>query len=167
MEAFDQAFTDGVSAVALNVKFEDLYRKAYNLVLHKFGELLYRELEERFRQHAPTTPQRSKFQLVAEFIRDTCKYLDRTLVGRLELTPIYDLAMRIFDERAAYRKAAVEHWQHHAAIVGKCALALQDIYTEVSFRPQHSGAKRSRDEFEACASANDAALSETASGPNK
>ena len=36
-------------------------------------------------------------------------------------------------------------------LVGRVALFLKRIYIEVSFRPQHSGAKRTREHFEACA----------------
>ena len=35
-------------------------------------------------------------------------------------------------------------------LVGRFALIIKRIYTEVSFRPQHSGAKRTREHFEAC-----------------
>jgi len=34
-------------------------------------------------------------------------------------------------------------------LVGRFALIIKRIYTEVSFRPQHSGAKRTREHFEA------------------
>ena len=51
--------------------------------------------------------------------------------------------------------ASMARWRRHALIVGKLAVALQRIYAEVAFRPQHSGAKAARDDFEARACAQD------------
>ena len=51
--------------------------------------------------------------------------------------------------------ASTARWRQHALIVGRCAVVLQDLYTEVAFRPQHSGAKRALESFEMHAGARD------------
>jgi hypothetical protein len=43
--------------------------------------------------------------------------------------------------------------RRHARVVGRAANVLRRVFTEVTFRPEHMGAKRSRDHFHAlCAS---------------
>ena len=139
--------------VLREVNFEELFRTVYRLVLDRHGKRLYDALHAKFQEHARTMPRRDSFDVKAQTVRDICKYADMTYVADNQLTPIHVLAMRIFDERLAYRTAAMEHWRRHSTTVGKCALALREVYTEVTFRPHNSGAKRSRDEFEAAASA--------------
>jgi cullin 3 len=43
---------------ASQLSFEELYRNAYNLVLHKYGTLLYEGVTEKLHQHLTATAKR-------------------------------------------------------------------------------------------------------------
>lgn len=132
-----------------SVPFEETYRCAYDLTTHKRGEVLYDALKDRFRAHASTFRSRDHFSTAAAVTSDLCKYLDRTWVMREKRTPVQELAMEIYDAPSSQRARKLSRLRRHASVVGHCACVLNVLYTEVTFRPQHSGAKRSREEFEA------------------
>lgn len=56
--------------------------------------------------------------------------------------------MRILAAQMRWRRLS-----RHALLVGKMALYFQRAYNDVTFRPQHTGAKRCRDHFYLCAGA--------------
>ena len=101
---------------ASQLSFEELYRNAYNLVLHKHGEVLYkgvagaveRHLEGVARGAAGTQDEAllakasgiwSDHQLKMVMVRDSiCMYMDRTYVVQQKKKPIYELGLQIFRE---------------------------------------------------------------------
>ena len=87
------------------------------------------------------------------YISDIFSYMARNFMpGGGDSGPyetMLKMALRAYDMRAAYRISAMERRRRTLSLVGKFAIALKDIYNEVAFRPEHSGAKRAREEFEA------------------
>lgn len=103
---------------ASELSFEDLYRNAYNLVLHKFGDLLYdgvsgeitahlRSVVEKIRdQHGTAedgnvllraiTEAWSDHHLTMIMVRDILMYMDRTYVPLQRRRPVYDLGLHLF-----------------------------------------------------------------------
>ena len=150
MDIFDIAFTN--KELLRGLSFEDFYNMASCMVRDGEAQRLYDALVTYIRKRATTTPRYEDFEFGVTCINDVCMYLDRTFVAHHQLTPIRPMALRLFEERAAYRTVALEHLRRHAAVVNKCAHTLHDLCVEVSHRPQHSGAKRARDEFESIAS---------------
>jgi len=103
---------------ASSLSFEELYRNAYNLVLHKHGELLYagvtESVTEHLRANAARVSSKPDDQLLAELtaqwddhkitmvmIRDILMYMDRTYVMQRKKKPVYDLGLQIFLEQIA------------------------------------------------------------------
>ena len=135
-----------------NFQFEAAFRMAYNLALHRYSEMLYGALEKFFCERAREMIPREDFRMCAIMTRDVTMYMDRTYVASHKRTPVYDMAMSFYDARVP---RAIAHWRRHAHLVGRCAHVFGDVYTEVCYRPQHSGAKRSREDFEAAAQQQD------------
>eukprot|EP00501_MAST-03F_sp_TOSAG23-6_P002131 GSMAST32.ASY1.ANO1.2228.1 assembled CDS len=71
---------------ASSLSFEELYRNAYNLVLHKHGEKLYVGLNDTWNDHHHTMVM----------IRDILMYMDRTYVVQKKKIPVYDRGLQIF-----------------------------------------------------------------------
>jgi len=103
---------------ASSLSFEELYRNAYNLVLHKHGEKLYAGIEGEvtryLRQLGNTVAVAPDEVLLAELvrqwkthtttmtmIRDILMYMDRTFVLQERKEPVYELGLRIFKEQVA------------------------------------------------------------------
>ncbi|KAF6003120.1 hypothetical protein F1559_004353 [Cyanidiococcus yangmingshanensis] len=101
-----------------DLSFEELYRTAYNLVLHRYGELLYEGLERAFVEHSLQVrgnvqsqshnseelleSLRAQWQLYKTAVRtarDVFMYADRSFIRSTGRTPVYDLGMRAFRER--------------------------------------------------------------------
>ncbi|GJD09260.1 Cullin-3A [Galdieria sulphuraria] len=97
------------------LSYEELYRNAYNLVLHKHGDMLYNGLEECLTElldqvvkqvaaHAESSflervKQEWEWHKVSMVhIRDILMYMDRTYVAAKRKTPVYDLGMALFRE---------------------------------------------------------------------
>jgi cullin 3 len=103
---------------ASNLSFEELYRNAYNLVLHKYGDRLYNGLKQVVDEHL-----KGVAQLVAQanddyflqalneawndhhqsmlMIRDILMYLDRVYVTSGNCLTVYDLGLSLFKENVA------------------------------------------------------------------
>eukprot|EP00741_Cyanophora_paradoxa_P016671 tig00020934_g16100.t1 len=108
-EAIGEIFKHNASGLS----FEELYRKAYNLVLHKYGEMLYDGLYKTVREQLNTvqvelancnddrllTDLNKKWQdhkLSMTMIRDILMYMDRTYVMTQKKTPVYELGLEVF-----------------------------------------------------------------------
>eukprot|EP00753_Platysulcus_tardus_P005775 PLAT13692.1.p1 GENE.PLAT13692.1~~PLAT13692.1.p1 ORF type:complete len:740 (+),score=386.09 PLAT13692.1:52-2271(+) len=100
---------------ASNLSFEELYRNAYNLVLHKHGEKLYNGVVGEVRAHlravaselTGTTAADELASLAAAWndhkvtmtmIRDILMYMDRVYVVQHNRTIIYDRGLELFRE---------------------------------------------------------------------
>jgi hypothetical protein len=134
------------------LRFETLYRHVYNLVAHGYGGMAYQALESKFRELAAKTYRRDDFNTVEKnnrlvMITDVFMYMRRNYMSAED--SIVNMAKRVYDERAAYRISVMERVRRTVSLIGKFAIALNVIYDEVAFRPEHSGAKRAREEFEA------------------
>eukprot|EP00276_Gloeochaete_wittrockiana_P009950 CAMPEP_0184657638 /NCGR_PEP_ID=MMETSP0308-20130426/20785_1 /TAXON_ID=38269 /ORGANISM="Gloeochaete witrockiana, Strain SAG 46.84" /LENGTH=732 /DNA_ID=CAMNT_0027095707 /DNA_START=65 /DNA_END=2263 /DNA_ORIENTATION=- len=103
---------------ASGLSFEELYRKAYNMVLHKYGERLYSGLQETVDEHLKTVAEaiaasnddsfltdiKSKWdehKLSMVMIRDILMYMDRTYVMTSKKTPVYELGLQLFRDNVA------------------------------------------------------------------
>ena len=115
-EAIHQIHQQNASVLS----FEMLYRNAYNLCLHKHGDLLYegvrRTLEEHLGEVGVSVAEADDESLLrtltekwdfhkttSAMIRDILMYMDRTYVmlanknaRRSKLLPVYDLGLEIF-----------------------------------------------------------------------
>jgi cullin 3 len=95
------------------LSYEELYRNAYNLVLHKHGDMLYRGLEDCLTElltqvvkqvagHAESSflervKQEWEWHKVSMVhVRDILMYMDRTYVAAKRKTPVYELGMALF-----------------------------------------------------------------------
>ena len=104
---------------ASKLSFEELYRNAYNLVIHKHGELLYESVKGKIKNslllNVPEISINSDDQLlvvIAEawdshclslgMIRDILMYLDRTYVNEHKKIPVYPSGLQIFREVVIY-----------------------------------------------------------------
>ncbi|KAL9183411.1 hypothetical protein ACHAXT_005198 [Thalassiosira profunda] len=110
---------------ASTLSFEELYRNAYNLVLHKHGGLLYDGVQERLGEHLRRSGGRlvrlareenaasggggAEYRLLEEMahtwrehritmvmVRDIFMYMDRTYVPQHRKRPVYDLGLWLF-----------------------------------------------------------------------
>jgi len=98
---------------ASGLSFEELYRNAYNMVLHKFGDKLYNGLVETITLHlravAAEVAQANDEELLQSLkekwdkhrrsvimIRDILMYMDRTYVVAQKQMPVYDRGLLIF-----------------------------------------------------------------------
>ena len=98
---------------ASGLSFEELYRNAYNMVLHKFGDKLYSGLSDTITRHlqavagqvADSNDERflpelkdkwDKHKLSSIMIRDILMYMDRTYVASQKKTPVYERGLQIF-----------------------------------------------------------------------
>lgn len=110
---------------ASGLSFEELYRNAYNMVLHKYGDRLYngltrtltlhlkdiaakveatqgvpflRELKRRWDEHIKAT----------QMIRDILMYMDRTYVLQQQRTPVYFLGLELWRENVVRNRVIFE-----------------------------------------------------------
>jgi cullin 3 len=98
---------------ASGLSFEELYRNAYNMVLHKFGDKLYNGLVETITLHLRTVaaevhaatdgdflPQLrktwEKHRLSSIMIRDILMYMDRTYVVAQKKVPVFERGLQVF-----------------------------------------------------------------------
>eukprot|EP00743_Colponemidia_sp_Colp-15_P002799 GILK01003029.1.p1 GENE.GILK01003029.1~~GILK01003029.1.p1 ORF type:complete len:733 (-),score=137.04 GILK01003029.1:128-2326(-) len=121
-QALQEAIHEIHNHNASTLSFEELYRNAYNLVLHKHGELLYKGVNDTVKNHlkvvANAIAQATDDLLLQELsahwqdhkitmimIRDILMYLDRTFVVQTRKIPVYDLGLVLFrDEIARHAK---------------------------------------------------------------
>ena len=98
---------------ASGLSFEELYRNAYNMVLHKFGDKLYSGLTETITLHLKSVAGEvqaandeqfllelkdkwDKHKLSSIMIRDILMYMDRTYVASQKKVPVYERGLQIF-----------------------------------------------------------------------
>lgn len=98
---------------ASGLSFEELYRNAYNMVLHKFGEKLYSGLVSTITfhlQHISKSIESAQGDLFLEelnrqwadhnkalqMIRDILMYMDRTFVPSTHKTPVHELGLNLW-----------------------------------------------------------------------
>ena len=95
------------------LSFEELYRNAYNLVLHRHGALLYDGVSKKIKDHLKMVAQNvaaeSNTYLLQELqsawehhrttmmmVRDILMYMDRTYVVQSKRRPVYNLGLHLF-----------------------------------------------------------------------
>ena len=98
---------------AARLSFEELYRKAYDLVIQKYGDLLYNGLKESIRRQCSEILSMllsensigifeklisswTAFKSAINMIKDILMYMDRNYVQSKNLMPAYDLGLSIF-----------------------------------------------------------------------
>ncbi|GFY83000.1 cullin 3 [Actinidia rufa] len=98
---------------ASGLSFEELYRNAYNMVLHKFGEKLYSGLVSTVTSHLKEiaksieAAQGSLFleelsrkwaehNKALQMIRDILMYMDRTFIPSSHKTPVHELGLNLW-----------------------------------------------------------------------
>ncbi|KAJ1462111.1 Cullin [Pelagophyceae sp. CCMP2097] len=112
--AIDEIYNKNASVLS----FEELYRNAYNLVLHKHGELLYEGVHEtvksRLREVANRVAATQDDELLNELagrwsdhhvtmvmVRDILMYMDRTFVPQNKKMAVFDLGLKAFRDTIA------------------------------------------------------------------
>jgi len=103
---------------ASGLSFEELYRNAYNMILHKYGDRLYKGLQqvvdEHLRgvaDHVASSKDDSFLDALNEawtdhkvsmlMIRDILMYMDRVYVQQHNVPPVYDLGLMLFRDNIA------------------------------------------------------------------
>ncbi|XP_039764197.1 cullin-3 isoform X2 [Pararge aegeria] len=99
------------------LSFEELYRNAYTMVLHKYGERLYTGLKEVVTQHLETKVREdvlnslhngflqtlnnawTDHQTSMVMIRDILMYMDRVFVQQNDVDNVYNLGLIIFRDQ--------------------------------------------------------------------
>eukprot|EP01122_Echinamoeba_exundans_P003081 TRINITY_DN1322_c0_g1_i3.p1 TRINITY_DN1322_c0_g1~~TRINITY_DN1322_c0_g1_i3.p1 ORF type:complete len:767 (-),score=234.76 TRINITY_DN1322_c0_g1_i3:63-2363(-) len=103
---------------ASGLSFEELYRNAYNMVLHKYGDRLYSGLRDVVHQHLREVADQvtsvhddqfldaintawSEHKVSMLMIRDILMYMDRVYVVHNSVASVYDLGLQLFSENIA------------------------------------------------------------------
>jgi len=103
---------------ASSLSFEELYRNAYNLVLHKYGELLYNGVQGVVADHLKSIAQScvdcpddrlleelkkqwDDHKTTMVMIRDILMYMDRNFVSQYKKVPVYEMGLIIFRENVS------------------------------------------------------------------
>jgi len=117
-ESLEQAIHQIHAHNASSLSFEELYRNAYNLVLHKYGELLYNGVHKVVTDHlrlvARSVIESPDHGLLEELktqwddhkttmvmIRDILMYMDRNFVNQYKKVPVYETGLIIFREQVS------------------------------------------------------------------
>mmetsp|Transcript_11464 Transcript_11464/g.36419 ORF Transcript_11464/g.36419 Transcript_11464/m.36419 type:complete len:742 (+) Transcript_11464:99-2324(+) len=110
-EAIGEIYNKNASVLS----FEELYRNAYNLVLHKHGDLLYEGVRGTIRERVERVAERLRAtgdeQLIGEvcavweehkttmeMVKDILMYMDRTYASQQRKLPVYELGLVEFRE---------------------------------------------------------------------
>ncbi|GMR32137.1 hypothetical protein PMAYCL1PPCAC_02332, partial [Pristionchus mayeri] len=109
------------------LSFEELYRNAYTMVLHKHGEKLYNALKEVVREHLKGPIRKrvggtmddlfletlnvawSEHTTAMVMIRDIFMYMDRVYVEQQKCEPVYNLGIGIFRDEIVRQDRVSEH----------------------------------------------------------
>lgn len=119
---------------ASGLSFEELYRNAYNMVLHKFGEKLYSGLVSTMTSHLKEIGKYiestqgglfleelnriwTEHNKALQMIRDILMYMDRTFIPSTHKTPVYELGLNL--------------WRDHVIHSSKIHKRLQDTLLEL------------------------------------
>jgi len=114
---------------ASGLSFEELYRNAYNMVLHKFGDKLYNGLSDTITRHLQSVAIQvadandecflpdlkdkwDKHKLSSIMIRDILMYMDRTYVAAQKKTPVYERGLQIFRDEVTRNPRIKDRLQH-------------------------------------------------------
>ncbi|CAL5325072.1 hypothetical protein CsSME_00004254 [Camellia sinensis var. sinensis] len=98
---------------ASGLSFEELYRNAYNMVLHKFGEKLYSGLVSTMTLHLKEIAKSieaaqgglfleelnrkwAEHNKALQMIRDILMYMDRTFIPSTHKTPVHELGLNLW-----------------------------------------------------------------------
>lgn len=112
-KVLDDAICEIYNHNASGLSFEELYRNAYNMVLHKYGDKLYAGLVNTLTQHLKhmaSTIEAAQGGLFLEelnrnwlehnkalqMIRDILMYMDRTFVPNYNKTPVHELGLNLW-----------------------------------------------------------------------
>ncbi|CAN1187845.1 CUL3A [Linum perenne] len=104
---------------ASGLSFEELYRNAYNMVLHKFGEKLYSGLVSTMTSHLKEisrsieAAQGESFleelnrkwndhNKALQMIRDILMYMDRTYIPSTHKTPVHELGLNLWRDNIVH-----------------------------------------------------------------
>jgi len=113
--AIDEIYNKNAS----QLYFEEVYRTAYNMVLQKHGDMLYRGVTKSFQTHANKTFNEIyhthdeelldtilkcwiDHRTTIAMVKDILMYMDRTYIVHQKLTPVYDNGVNIFRETIIY-----------------------------------------------------------------
>ncbi|GMT04619.1 hypothetical protein PENTCL1PPCAC_26793, partial [Pristionchus entomophagus] len=109
------------------LSFEELYRNAYTMVLHKHGEKLYNALRDVVRQHLKDSIRKnvsasmddrflttlnsawSEHTTAMVMIRDIFMYMDRVYVEQQKCEPVYNLGIGIFRDEIVRQDRVSDH----------------------------------------------------------
>lgn len=109
------------------LSFEELYRNAYTMVLHKYGEKLYNGLREVVTEHLTQKVRAdvidslnnnflqtlnaawNDHQTSMVMIRDILMYMDRVYVSQNNVDSVYNLGLKIFRDKVVREPAIREH----------------------------------------------------------
>eukprot|EP01088_Endostelium_zonatum_P006174 TRINITY_DN1827_c0_g4_i1.p1 TRINITY_DN1827_c0_g4~~TRINITY_DN1827_c0_g4_i1.p1 ORF type:complete len:733 (-),score=139.94 TRINITY_DN1827_c0_g4_i1:78-2276(-) len=103
---------------ASGLSFEELYRNAYNMILHKYGDRLYKGLQQVVDEHLRGVAEDVAGSVDDAFleslnqawtdhkvsmlmIRDILMYMDRVYVQQHNVPPVYDLGLMLFRDNIA------------------------------------------------------------------
>ncbi|CAA0822293.1 Cullin-3A [Striga hermonthica] len=115
----DHAIHEIYNHNASGLSFEELYRNAYNMVLHKFGEKLYSGLVSTMTLHLQTMAKsieaaqgplfldelNSKWNdhnKALQMIRDILMYMDRTFIPSTHKTPVHELGLNLWRDNVVH-----------------------------------------------------------------
>lgn len=115
----EHAITEIYNHNASGLSFEELYRNAYNMVLHKFGEKLYSGLVMTMTLHLQEmakTIEAAQGDLFLEelnrkwndhnkalqMIRDILMYMDRTFIPSNRKTPVHELGLNLWRDNVIH-----------------------------------------------------------------
>ncbi|KNA14415.1 hypothetical protein SOVF_107790 [Spinacia oleracea] len=104
---------------ASGLSFEELYRNAYNMVLHKYGEKLYSGLVTTMTSHLKEISKSvesaqgdafleelnrkwAEHNKALQMIRDILMYMDRTFVPSTHKIPVYDLGLNLWRDNVIH-----------------------------------------------------------------
>ncbi len=107
------ALTEIYNKNASTLSFEELYRSSYNMVLYKFADLLYRNIQETVKGHLEEVAKPveaahddiflevlnvtwNDHKTSMNCVRDILLYMDRTYVPTANVLPVYDLGLKMF-----------------------------------------------------------------------
>lgn len=109
-----------------SLSFEELYRNAYTMVLHKYGERLYTGLKEVITHHLVNKVRNdvleslynnflqtlnqawNDHQTSMVMIRDILMYMDRVYVQQNNVDNVFDLGLIIFRDQVSYNVVFID-----------------------------------------------------------
>ena len=135
--------------------FERSYRAAYTATLDGRGQEVYDSTMRIVKRYCRGDRhiRREEMTSQANMIRDMALYNQCAYARHRGLPPFDEACMSIYQEHHILRRrrAAQQRVRRVGAAAAAARKALLELYIEVRFRPQNSGAKAARREFEAVA----------------